>query len=360
MLFLAGGAVAGTHHAALGLQAGAHAHAARRGAFQGSLIGRKDEVCFQFGLRLNLFPAWRGRPVAQVLHRIVDADGIHQLAGIHAVVRVPQDLELAESLDQCGPKHLGQQRRAGLPVAMFTRKRPAQRQNQVGGAIDELPEAPQTLDGAEVEVDAQVNATLSVMAVKRAAVAVLGHQRRELAQVGAQVNGGNAGVVPALPTFRLAGNKDRGAERRLADLPHAFRVFGVVNARPGSLGPALRGMDQRFSLGLCFCGGPRAHLHQQKAAARRQQLHIVDGQMLAQHEVHQQPVKALQTDRPELQNQRHNIGSQEWIVKGERRQHAVGRARGQVQRGGNHRRARPLRAHQGAGQVEAVLVQQFV
>ena len=86
--------------------------------------------------------SWRSAEfVAQVLDRIVDADGIDELAGVHAVVRVPEDLELAEGLHELGAEHLGQQRGAGLAVAMFAGERAAEAEHDIGGAVDELAEA---------------------------------------------------------------------------------------------------------------------------------------------------------------------------------------------------------------------------
>src|SRR5208283_5898172 len=101
-------------------------------------------------------------------------------------------------------------------------------------AIDELAKLAQPLNAAEIEVDAQMHAALSVMPIKRATVAVLAHQRVQLAEIRAEMNGGNPRIVPALPAIRLSRNANRRAQRRFAHLPHAFRIFVVVDARPGS------------------------------------------------------------------------------------------------------------------------------
>ena len=76
------------------------------------------------------------------------------------------------------------------------------------------------LFGAEVEVDAGVDAALAVVAVERAAVAVLGHERGDGAQIVAELRGRNGGVFPALAAIGLAGDEDHGAERGFA---HAAR-----------------------------------------------------------------------------------------------------------------------------------------
>ncbi len=131
VLLFAGGAVAGAHDAAVGLAAGAHAHAALGGAFQRAVVVGESEV------RLPGLASPSGRraghsesdAVAQVFRGIVDAHRVRQLAGIHAVVRIPEGLEFAEGLHELGPEHLGQQRRAGLAVAVLAAERPAEAEN---------------------------------------------------------------------------------------------------------------------------------------------------------------------------------------------------------------------------------------
>ena len=78
------------------------------------------------------------RRVAEILRGVVDARRVGELAGVHAVVRIPEHLELAEGLRQLGAEHFGQQRRAGLAVAVLAGERAAEGDDDVGGAIDEL------------------------------------------------------------------------------------------------------------------------------------------------------------------------------------------------------------------------------
>src|SRR6266702_5874365 len=127
VLLLAGGTIAGTHDAARGFAACADTHAAFGGTLQRSLILGEDEVSFSLSLlfRMSLL-AWDCRRrlaspqgMAQVLKRIVDAHGVDQLAGIHAIVGIPQGFELAKSLHQLRTKHLGQQGGTRLAIAMF-------------------------------------------------------------------------------------------------------------------------------------------------------------------------------------------------------------------------------------------------
>ena len=66
---------------------------------------------------------------------------------------------------------------------MLAAERPAEAEHQIGGAFNELAEAAQPFNRPEVEVDARVDAALAVVAIERAAVAVLAHQGRNAAQI---------------------------------------------------------------------------------------------------------------------------------------------------------------------------------
>ena len=240
---------------------------------------------------------------------------------------------------------------------MLAAERPAQAENQIRCAVDEFAEAPHALHGVEVEVDPQVDTALAVVAVERAAIAVLGHESRELAQVIAQPRGRNAGIVPALKSLRFARNKSRRAQGRFTHTPHGRCVFGRINARRRRLCPALRGMSEGFSLGMSLSRVPCAHLHQQKPSAGRKERNVVHCEVFAPHEIDQQPVKSLQPDGAEFKHARHHVGGEEYVGKAQYCQHAEGRAVGQVERGSNDCGASAFGAHQRAGHVESVLVQ---
>ncbi len=107
--------------------------------------------------------------MAKILNRIVDTGGIGELAGIHAIVRVPERLELAEGLDELRAEHFGQEGGARLAVAVFAGERAAEGADDIGGALDELAEFAHALRSREVEIDAGVHAALAVVAVERGA-----------------------------------------------------------------------------------------------------------------------------------------------------------------------------------------------
>ena len=146
VLLFAGGAVAGAHDAAYGIAAGADADAALGGAEEGAVVLGEGEVSLPPNLSAVGGHAgqigWGTavvRRVAEILRRVVNARRVGELAGVHAVVRIPEHLEFAEGLDEFGAEHLGQQRRAGLAVAVLAGERAAEGDDYVGGAIDELP-----------------------------------------------------------------------------------------------------------------------------------------------------------------------------------------------------------------------------
>ncbi len=87
--------------------------------------------------------------MAQVLDGVVDTHGIRKLAGIHAVVRVPERLELAEGIDELGAEHFGQQSGARLAVAVLAGERAAEGEDEIGGALDEFAEVAHALRRCE-------------------------------------------------------------------------------------------------------------------------------------------------------------------------------------------------------------------
>ena len=133
---------------------------------------------------------------------LVDAVRPHDLARVHAVVGIPDRLELGERPHELVAEHLREQLGARLSVAVLARQRTAVRHDEICGGFDERPVAPDALDVGEVEVDARVHATLAEVAVQRAAVPVLVEQLAEVAQVLAQSLGRHGRVLPPLPGRR--------------------------------------------------------------------------------------------------------------------------------------------------------------
>jgi hypothetical protein len=97
-----------------------------------------------------------------------------------------------------------------------------------------------------------------------------------------------------------------------------------------------------------------------KPPPSRKQRNIVDGEILAAHEVDQHAVEAFQADGAVLEDARHGVGGEEGVGKASDGEHAEGRAGGEVERGGDDGGAGALGADQRAGDVEAVFVEQLV
>jgi hypothetical protein len=106
--------------------------------FQRSAIPRKSKVRLEvrsgilirsfFLAQMSLTQTGRRRlarrhvaldSLPQVLYRVVNAHRIDQLSGIHAVVRIPERLELPKGLHQLRTEHLRQQRGPCLPIAVL-------------------------------------------------------------------------------------------------------------------------------------------------------------------------------------------------------------------------------------------------
>jgi hypothetical protein len=121
VLLVAGGAVTGAHDSAFGLEACADSDTAGSGTLEGALVAEENEVSFKIGVLgapAGLLARLDGA-MAEVLDGIVDTNRIRKFSGVHAVVGIPDGLELAEGIDKLGAKHFGQKRSAGLTVAVF-------------------------------------------------------------------------------------------------------------------------------------------------------------------------------------------------------------------------------------------------
>src|SRR5882762_3882382 len=177
-------------------------------------------------MRLRL-PGFVVGAEAEVLVRLV---GVDELAGVHAVGGVEDALEGAEGLDQLFAEHFGEECAAGLAVAVLAGEGAAVGEGDVGGAVDELAEFENAGGGFEVEVEAHVNAALAEVAVHGAGVAELLHEGVDGAEVAAELEGIDGGVLPALPAGAYAGDEGGGAEAGFADVPDAFGLVGGVDA----------------------------------------------------------------------------------------------------------------------------------
>ena len=72
-----------------------------------------------------------------------------------------------------------------------------------------------------------------------------------------------------------------------------------------------------------------------KPAPGGQLVEILEGQALAAHEIDQQVVEAFEADGTVFERARDGVGGEECVVESQHREHAEGRAGGEVERGGD-------------------------
>ena len=135
---------------------------------------------------------------------------------------------------------------------------------------------------------------------------------------------------------------------------------GVQMCATGGEGQDCEARAMDFGLGLRFFLGPRAHFDQQKADSVRQPVEIAQRETFAAHEIDEQIIEAFKTDGLVFEGEGNGIGGEKGIAEAEHREHAEGRAGGEIERGGDDVGAGAFRAHQRAGDVEVVFGQQLV
>src|SRR5690348_9806817 len=101
-----------------------------------------------------------------------------------------------------------------------------------------------------------MDTALSIVAVHGAAIFVSLHERMKLAQVGAELVGRHGGIFPALPSMRLAGDKDGCAQSRFAHEPDALRLVRRILADGRSGRERLRGCREFAGLAVSILGRP--------------------------------------------------------------------------------------------------------
>jgi hypothetical protein len=173
----AGGHEAGAHGSGVGFAAGSDAYAAEVGGGEAAVVFGVGEVELRNGL-----PGFVVGAEAEVFVGLV---GVDELAGVHAVGGIEDALEGAEGFDQVFTEHLGEERAAGLAVAVFAGEGAAVGEGDVGGAVDELAEFENAGGGFEVEVEAHVDAALAEVAVHGGGVVVLVDEGVDGAEVAA-------------------------------------------------------------------------------------------------------------------------------------------------------------------------------
>ncbi len=279
----------------------------------------------------------------------VDREGADDHAGVHPVVRIPEALEFPEQPHHLGPVHARQELRAGVPVAVFARVRAAMAHHQVRGLFDEPPEPADARAAQQVEVDADVDATLAEVPVRDAAQAVPLFQLAEVPQVRAEPLGRHGCVLPAGPRLGTVGHAGGDAGAFLADPPQRALRGGVgddARLPLDVLGHAFRrGFGVRHRLA--------AQLHEQPGVAFGE----TAGHPAAGHEI---GVDALHRERLVRQDRRRGVGRGAVVREPEHEENSGFRRLDQGYRCLQHSHAGALGADQRARDVPATLGQQLV
>ena len=144
------------------------------------------------------------------------------------VPAVPQVLEPLKGVDQLRAEHTLQQDATSLAVAVLAGKRPAVRDDEVCRTVEEGAEGAYAGGGAEIEVDADVDAGLAKMAVVRGGVAEFAEQLVKGAQIRAEALRRDGVVLPTFGAGHLAGHDGGRAQAVFAHLPQALLIGYVL------------------------------------------------------------------------------------------------------------------------------------
>jgi hypothetical protein len=304
-------------------------------------------------------PSGNGVPVARPVAQVrVEREGVHDLAGIHPAARIEDRLEPAEGVDEVRPVHQLQQLAARLAVTVLARERAAERHDQLRGPGDEAPVGRQPVLRVEVEVVARVDAALAEVAVQGARVAELRPQRRERAQVGAELLRRDRGVLPALEVARPVGGDRCRAETRLADEPHPRLPLRVLVAARRHAARQAGDESVREPVGLGGIVG--AELGDQPAAALGEEREVLHVQRPRPHLVDEGVVEPLQRQQRAPEQRRNRVGGGEDVRVAQDDESPMPRADAQAQRRLGDHGTGGFRADQGAGDVEAALGEELV
>ncbi len=296
VLLALGHHVARAHHPGARVDALADADAAP---------GRGGEAAAVVRVAQGQRQLFRGPGEAQVG---VEGAGADEVAGVQQVVRVPDRLERFEQAQHLGRVHARQQLRAGLPVAVFARQRPAVGHHEIGGVGEEAPERRDAVVGEQVEVDAHVHAALAEVPVRDAAQPVRREERAERAQVGTEPFRRDGGVLPARPGLRTVGHARGGAGGGFADAPELSLPRRVGGDGRRGAGLARQRRRQRFGVVAGLVGVVAADLDEQPAAAGGQRVERRGTSAAREEDVDEVGAHALHGERPVRQHLGRGVG----------------------------------------------------
>src|ERR1700760_1551227 len=124
----------------------------------------------------------------------------------------------------------------------------------------------------------------------------------ELSQVSAQLCRRDGRVFPSLPELGHPGHTRNRAKSRFAHAPHALRLLPIHTFSLWRHRPMSGGCDEALRLGTGIVVAIATKLNKQEPPASRQQCDVLKRHLLAAQKFDQQAVKALEADRPKVQN----------------------------------------------------------
>ncbi len=205
VLLLAGGPVAGAHHAAVRGDALAHAEAAPGGPGERAAVVREGQRAARrasWAARRKRAGPRRGGPGAPPGRGSSGRPGPRSPLNSSNPAMISGGYIRGSSSARATPSPCSPD--SEPPCA--TARSAASIMNARKSAIPDL--------GEQVEVDPDVQAAVAEVAVVGAAAAVPAQQRVELAQVGAEPLGRHRGVLPARPGLAAVGEPGHGCRRR--------------------------------------------------------------------------------------------------------------------------------------------------
>ena len=140
-------------------------------------------------------------------------------------------------------------------------------------------------------------------------IAVLVHQRANIAQIAAQFLGRYRRIIPSFPLRRRSWRKRRCPRPRFPQVPHISRFGRRVEPDVGWIGHLLQSIHQSLRKSPRMVRIIRTKFNQHNAAALRKQIEF--GSALAPQPIHDASLEAFKADRLEAQDlQEHGLPQQ--------------------------------------------------
>ncbi len=195
--------------------------------------------------------------------------------------------------------------------------------------------------GAQLEINAAVDASLSEVAEEIRLVAVLRIELMEVTQVGAELLGCNGRVVPTGPHCAITVAGRHGRSSGFADFPQPLLLIAIIedaDIRQAVRITKLR--DEDVSMLTRFVRRVAAELDVQPPASGRQESQVVGMQSAVRARANQHLVHPFESDRMMLEDRGHRLGCIEDVAITEDDEHALREVAHQVEACFEHKHER--------------------